>query len=222
MSASSMDASRLWSFAFSSNYTPTAALLYQESDFLTQQAVSLKDAQLNLRKHRADWQAVPEDLSGLPLSSDPMWQAAALDKLKLKPLCNKLTAVDVKHVALGGNSRHAMDAEMQCVHCLLHDDAVKDSLMSFFEGECGPIVFDIFVNRAPCDHCCRHIIHCHPLLEARFERRVEFVISAVAPYDDQKCLGLQKISEDRKACGSKNGNSEIGQGCMWTVYHLAY
>ncbi|KAL0050519.1 hypothetical protein WJX82_001369 [Trebouxia sp. C0006] len=133
MSASSMDASRLWSFAFSSNYTPTAAPLYQESDFLTQQAVSLKEAQLNLRKHRADWQAVPEDLSGLPLSSDPMWQAAALDKLKLKPLCNKLTAVDVKHVALGGNSRHAMDAEMQCVHCLLHDDAVKDSLMSFFE-----------------------------------------------------------------------------------------
>lgn len=143
MSASSMDASRLWSFAFSSNYTPTAALLYQESDFLTQQAVSLKEAQLNLRKHRADWQAVPEDLSGVPL--------------------------------------------------------VKDSLMSFFEGECGPIVFDIFVNRAPCDHCCRHIIHCHPLLEARFERRVEFVISAVAPYDDQKCLGLQKISEDHKA-----------------------
>lgn len=58
-----------------------------------------------------------------------------------------------------------------------------------------PIIFDIFVNKAPCDHCCRQIIRCHPLLEARFGRRVEFVISAAAPYNDQTCLGLQNISE---------------------------
>ena len=102
----------------------------------------------------------------------------------------------MKNVALGGNSGHALDAEMQCWYCLLHDDAVKDSLKRFCEGECGPIVIDIFVNRAPCDHCCRHIIHCHPLLETRFGRKVDFVIAAAAPYNDQKCLGLRKISED--------------------------
>ena len=114
-----------------------SSYLLNKSAFLTQQAVPLKKAQLTLRKHKADWQAVAEGLSGLPLSSNPMLQAAALDKLKLR--CSELTVVNVKDVALGGNSGHAMDAEMQCVHCLLHDDAVTDSLipLGFFEGECG-------------------------------------------------------------------------------------
>ena len=191
-----VEAPSMWSFAFSSNYTPTAAPLHQESQFLTQQAVSLLEAQQKLRQHRADWQAAAEDLSALPLSSNPMSQAAAYVELDLKRRLSKLTAVDVKDVALGGNAEHAMDAEMQCFYCLLHDPGVKDSLAKFFEGEHGPIVLDIFVSRAPCDHCCRHIVHCQlpSTLEARFGR-AEIVISAAAPYLEQGCVGMQKISE---------------------------
>ena len=111
---------------------------------------------------------------------------------------SKLKA-DFKKKVLEGKCNHFLDAKIQWLYDLLHNDKLKDELCAKFAKSFGPITLLLHSTKAPCDLCALTIVQKYPELVKRFDaadRGLKISVSTSAVYGENiGCVGLARLSE---------------------------
>ena len=98
-----------------------------------------------------------------------------------------------------GKCNHFLDAEIQWLYDLLHNDKLKDELCAKFAKSSGPITLLLHSTKAPCDLCALTIVRKHSELVKRFDaanRGLNISVSTSAVYGENiGCIGLARLSE---------------------------
>ena len=188
----------MWGFSYSNDLTVNVGELEACSKFLQQQEQELRQLHQRLADQGDGLSQAVDNLKELlqPAHSFSISLQAPKYLQSLQDIKKQIS--DAQHGACIG---HFADAEMHWLYVLLHDDALRDSLLQRYEAVQGPLVH-LLVTKAPCDHCCHMIVAKHTELQDRFRCPVEMVIYAQSAYGSKDCTGLE----------------QIGKGATWLTY----